>query len=209
MKENIYLQYGCGTSAPDRWANYDASPTLQFERLPLIGKLYTRNSSRFPKNIIYGNIVKGLPVAAECCSGVYCSHVLEHLSLLDFRVALENTHKILKTNGVFRLVVPDLEYFINKYVSNLSTEAAFDFLEGTSLGRKHRAKGFSEFIADWLGNSQHLWMWDFKSLEKELNIAGFENIRRACVGDSNDELFQLVENPARWRNCLGMECVKN
>ncbi len=92
-----YLQYGCGWSAPKGWRNFDASPTLRFERLPLIGRLYTRNGQRFPENVEYGDIVKGLPVAAQSFHGVYCSHVLEHLSLADFRTALINTWRILKT----------------------------------------------------------------------------------------------------------------
>ncbi len=94
-----YLQYGCGWSAPKGWRNFDASPTLRFERLPLIGRLYTRNSQRFPENVEYGDIVKGLPVAEESFHGVYCSHVLEHLSLADFRTALINTWRILKGGG--------------------------------------------------------------------------------------------------------------
>ena len=42
-----YVQYGCGFSAPEQWLNFDASPTLRFERLPIIGSLYTKNKSDF------------------------------------------------------------------------------------------------------------------------------------------------------------------
>ena len=209
MNKHFYLQYGCGMSAPDKWDNFDASPTLRFERMPFFGKLYTRNQSRFPRNVVYGDIVKGLPVNCEYYQGVYCSHVLEHLSLLDFRVALLNTHKILKTNGVFRLVVPDIEYFVNEYTESVSPDAAVDFLKRTSLGRETRARGISGLIIEWLGNSHHLWMWDFKSLEKELRAAGFGNVRRALAGDSGDEMFRFAEDPDRWANALGVECIKN
>ena len=54
----LYVQYGCGFSAPEGWKNFDASPTLQFERLPVIGRLFTKNASRFPENVRYGDIVK-------------------------------------------------------------------------------------------------------------------------------------------------------
>jgi len=112
MRNSYYVQYGCGWSAPVGFRNFDASPTLRFERLPLLGKLYTKNNSRFPENVEYGDIVKGLPVPPTSCEAVYCSHVLEHLSLDDFRKALRNTHRILKSGGTFRLVVPDLDYSI-------------------------------------------------------------------------------------------------
>ena len=91
---NEYVQYGCGWSAPINWRNFDASPTLRFERIPIIGKLYTKNDSRFPQNVEFGDIVSGLPIANNSCKGVYCSHILEHLSLEDFKLALKNTHKI-------------------------------------------------------------------------------------------------------------------
>jgi hypothetical protein len=46
--EEYYVQYGCGWSAPRGWRNFDASLTLRFERLPIIGLLYT--NSRVPSS---------------------------------------------------------------------------------------------------------------------------------------------------------------
>jgi ubiquinone/menaquinone biosynthesis C-methylase UbiE len=203
-----YIQYGCAWSAPGSWRNFDASPTLRFERLPLVGKLYTKNHARFPKNVEYGDIVKGLPVQSESCVGVYCSHVLEHLSLEDFRKALKNTYCILKKDGIFRLVVPDLEYSINKYIKAPSEDAALTFMKETSLGQERRSRGLKGFVFSFLGNSQHLWMWDYNSMERELRDAGFIKVRRACFRDSADPLFGEVEESARWKNCLGVECIK-
>jgi len=101
---------------------------------------------------------------------VYCSHILEHLSLDDFKQAIINTHKILKSGGYFRLVLPDLEYSINRYINDSSTNAASVFLKETSLGKEKRNRGLKGFVQEWLGNSQHLWMWDYKSIEEELKI---------------------------------------
>ena len=98
-----YVQYGCGYSAPLGWRNFDASPTLRFERIPLIGRLYKKNKFRFPDNVEFGDIVKGLPIPHDSVKAVYCSHILEHLSLEDFRQAILNTHNILKKGGCFRL----------------------------------------------------------------------------------------------------------
>jgi hypothetical protein len=208
MNDCLYVQYGCGWSAPSGWRNFDASLTLRFERLPLIGQLYTKNESRFPKNVAYGDIIKGLPIAPESCNGVYCSHVLEHLSLDDFRTALHNTHKILGPGGIFRFVLPDLEYPAKKYLSNPSNDAALSFIRGTGLGQERRATGLKDFIISWLGNSQHLWMWDYKAIKPELQDAGFVGIRRAFFGDSSDPRFREVEDKGRWDDCLGIECKK-
>jgi predicted SAM-dependent methyltransferase len=93
---------------------------LRFERLPFIGRLYNKNGLRFPENIEYGDIVKGLPILDNSCKAVYCSHVLEHLSLEDFIKALRSMYRILEAGGIFRLVLPDLEYFIKEYIGNFS-----------------------------------------------------------------------------------------
>lgn len=69
----LYLQYGCGWCAPEGWLNFDASPTLRFERLPLIGRLHTRNAERFPANVRYGDVVKGLPPADGSCAPAVAS----------------------------------------------------------------------------------------------------------------------------------------
>lgn len=208
MNNDLYVQYGCGWSAPEHWKNFDASPTLCFERVPLIGKLYTKNKSRFPENVGYGNIVQGLPIPPESCTAVYCSHVLEHLSLEDFRKALQNTYRILKSGGRFRLVLPDLEYSIKKYINDMSPKAALVFMKETSLGQKDRRRSLFGFIASWLGNSRHLWMWDFKSIKHELKDAGFIEIRKALFGDSTEPMFGEVEDNGRWTDCLGVECKK-
>jgi hypothetical protein len=201
-----YVQYGCGFSPPEAWTNFDASPTLRFERIPLVGKVYTKNASRFPKNVRYGDIVKGLPVEPNSCRGVYCSHILEHLAYDDFLTALKNTKEILMQDGIFRLVVPDLRYFANCYVSDVSAEAAETFMLATGLGLRSRPKNLVEQIKLWLSNGQHLWMWDSIGLSRELASAGFRSIRSAQFGDCPDPHFRLVEDVDRWANCVGIEC---
>lgn len=201
----LYVQYGCGMSAPAGWRNFDASPTLRFERIPLIGYLYTKNAQRFPRNVEYGDVVKGLPVAPGSCDGVYCSHVLEHLALTDLRTALRMTRAMLKPDGVFRLVVPDLETLARDYLSERSPNAAHRFMRQTGLGIEVRPRGVVSVLKAWIGNSAHLWMWDYQSLQSELSNAGFQKIRRAAFGDADDPAFQLVEDEGRWENCLGIE----
>ena len=208
MNDSQYVQYGCGRSSPGEWRNFDASPTLYFEKLPLIGNLYTKNVSRFPDNVEYGDIVKGLPVSQGSCKGVYCSHILEHLSLDDFRTALYNTKTILQPSGIFRIVLPDLEYSVRQYMNNSSNEAALEFMKETYLGHEKRARGLKGFITSWLGNSQHLWMLDFKSIRSELENTGFVEVRKASFGDSSEPMFGKVEDKGRWDNCLGVECKK-
>lgn len=203
---HLYVQYGCGMSAPPSWRNYDASPTLRFERIPILGKFYTKNKKRFPENINYGDIVKGLPLPEKSCAGLYSSHVLEHLALDDFRIALRNSFLLLQPGGIFRLIVPDLEILARAYLASDDPEACEKFMRATSLGRISRPRNVIGFIRTFLANNEHLWMWDFKSLKRELTAAGFIEIRKCVPGDSLDPNFKHVENAERFIDAVAIEC---
>ncbi|MCU0325514.1 MAG: methyltransferase domain-containing protein [Spirosomaceae bacterium] len=210
--QKIYVQYGCGLSAPKEWINFDVSPTLRIQKTPLIGDLLkSKLNTTFPSNVLYGDIIKGLPIADDSCDGLYCSHTLEHLSLDDFRTALRNSYKVLKKGGIFRCVVPDLEYSARLYVSMLDKgqkTASMDFMNETLLGIKQRPTGVKGFISSFLGNSHHLWMWDKQSLAEELSRAGFVNVRPCGFNDCEDEMFKHVEDPSRFEKAAALECRK-
>ena len=208
--KNRFAQYGCGLSAPEDWLNYDASPTLRIQRTPVLNVLI-KPKPLFPKNVQYGDIIKGLPVEDNELDGIYCSHVLEHLSLEDLRIALRNTYKVLKPGGIFRLVLPDLEYCAHRYLDELAggdATAAMNFIEHyTMLGIVHRPRGLRGMVRSFLGNSHHLWLWDYASLSAELTAAGFRDIRR-CAYHDGPEAFYAVEDPGRFNDCLAIESFK-
>lgn len=211
MTSNIfrYTQFGCGLCAPTQWLNLDSSPLLRLQKLPFLGNLAPSGPfGRFPTNVQYGDVVQGLAIPNESVELLYCSHVLEHLSLADLRRALRECHRILKPQGIFRLVVPDLEFFARQYVASSSPDAALEFMRLTFLGKEERSRSFTGFLRGWLGGSQHLWMWDYKSLETELRDANFTHIHRAYFNDSAEAAFAAVEDLDRWINALGIECQK-
>jgi SAM-dependent methyltransferase len=209
----IYVQYGCGLSAPKEWKNFDSSPTLRIQKLPVIGFLLkSKLNCVFPKNVLFGDIVRGLPVNNNSCDGIYCSHVLEHLSFNDFKIALANTYNILKPNGIFRLIVPDLEVIIKNYIEDLKlnpNDASIKFCGTNSLmGKVNRNNGIKGLFLEYFSNSQHLWMWDKYSLTAELKKIGFNNIRIAEFNDCEDEMFKQVENKDRFQSAVAIECRK-
>jgi len=206
----LYVQYGCGLSAPSDWINFDSSPTLQMQKIPLLGKIVKKVN--FPSNVLYGDIVKGLPnIKENTCDGIYCSHVLEHLSLNDCKQAIKETFSLLKNDGVFRCVLPDLEFSINNYIINKSADnptAAIHFLQSTMLGIEDRPKGFKNKLIALFGNSHHLWMWDKLALQQELLNVGFKKIRLCEYNDSTDVHFKSVEEENRFYGAIAFECIK-
>jgi predicted SAM-dependent methyltransferase len=201
-----YVQFGCGMVAPAGWTNFDASPTLRLQRTPIISLLGGALGPKFPKNVQYGDVVRGLPVADGSCRGIYSSHVLEHLALEDCRTAIANVKRHLAPGCVFRLVLPDLETLVRHYSNSVREQPAVQLVRVMQLGRETRSRGIRGFVKDWIGNRHHLWMWDYKSLAHELNAAGFVDVRRAVFGDSADAKFAEVESEDRWIDGLGIEC---
>lgn len=196
----LYVQYGCGLSCPAGWLNFDASPTLRLQRLPAIGRLFG-GAVRFPDGVRYGDIVKGLPLAAGSADGVYASHVLEHLTFADCAVALRNTFGLLKPGGLFRLVVPDLECRARQYLARLEdgdARANSWFMRAAGLGAESRSRGAAALARATFGNSAHLWMWDGRAMAAALRQAGFVDIRRCRFNDCADAAFRAVEDAGRF-----------
>lgn len=210
--KNRFVQYGCGLSAPPEWENFDISPTLRLQKVPIIGFMIKKALNvKFPKNVRYGDIIKGLPIEDNSCDAVYCSHTLEHLSLDDIRAALRNTYKILKPGGIFRCVVPDLEYIANTYVSSLRNNdkmASIQFMKDSLLGTVSRPRGLKAIISTTFGNSNHLWMWDKISLANELEVAGFTSVKIYSYEDNTYPIFNKVQDSTRFENAVSLEGIR-
>src|SRR6266700_3051673 len=100
--QRSYIQFGCGLCAPPGWLNFDAGPIFWIQKhTTLLNPLFRRKG--FPiypvRNIQYADVIAGLPVPPQSADGVYCSHVLEHLSLDEFRAAIRNVLQYLKPGG--------------------------------------------------------------------------------------------------------------
>lgn len=221
MSDKVYVQYGAGTQAIDGWLNFDASPTLLIQRMPLLGRvLRSRLNCLFDDEIRYGDIVRGLPLTPGSVEGIFCSHVLEHLTYADFSTALKNSFSYLKSGGMFRVVVPDLQYYIDQYQRSKSSgdvrlmnDAAFQFCKSTCLGVEGSRKNISHRIIDVFRGSAHRWMWDYQSLSQALSEHGFVAIRRFSPGECEDEMFLRPERdhmfgPRESPYGLALECCK-
>lgn len=190
------VQFGCGHSAPEGWINFDASPTLRLERFPIFGPLVRKNGARFPANVKYGDIIKGLPLKAQSVDFLYASHVIEHLSRDDALRALSNSFSYLAAGGVFRVVVPDLESRARRYIADQSDGSADRFMLDTGLGFQE-SRTIRSAAGFMMGNSTHRWMWDFRSLGAEFQAVGFSNVRRCVFGDGHPA-FSAVEKEDRF-----------
>ncbi len=209
------IQIGAGLSEGASWIDYDNSPTLLLSKIPLIGRLLLKlmKGPRWSRNTKYGDIVSGLPLSNGSCDLIFCSHMLEHLSLPDFEIAIRNIFNHLKVGGTFRFIVPDLEVYAKRYLEKIEQrgnqdKASVDFMKESGLGCENSRRGFVRRFRETLANSRHQWLWDKHSLIEVLKRHGFRDIRQCRYGEWTDSHFSEVEEPGRHTDSLCLECCK-
>jgi len=99
------VNLGCGNRFHKDWINLD----------------FRSNSDK----VIAYDLLGKLPFEDNTIDVVYTSHVLEHFSKYNATEFLAECYRILKPNGIIRVVVPDLEQIIKNYIK---------FLDGAKKG---------------------------------------------------------------------------
>lgn len=94
------LNLGCGQKYHRKWINIDFISSCEY--------------------VIQHNLLEGIPIGNDEVDVVYHSHVLEHFSKEDGFRFIEECYRVLNTNGIIRIAVPDLETIVNEYVRNLN-----------------------------------------------------------------------------------------
>lgn len=83
------------------------------------------SSADFP-GVITHDLRRGLPFPDENFDAVYGSHVLEHLEPDAAARLLRECHRVLRPEGIVRIVVPDLEAIAKLYLESLAEAATGD-----------------------------------------------------------------------------------
>jgi predicted SAM-dependent methyltransferase len=93
------LNLGCGQKYHPDWVNV--------------------NFYKSGEKVLVHDLNHPFPWADETFDVVYHSHVLEHFTKENAKKFLKECKRVLKPNGIHRVVVPDLEGIVNEYISNL------------------------------------------------------------------------------------------
>ena len=93
---------------------------------------------------------------------IYACHMLEHGDYRECEMALQRWHKVLKPGGLLRIAVPDMEAHFAHYYYHRDLRV----LHSTFWGSQRHAYDY------------HKNGWDFKKLKEDLEMAGFNAVRR-------------------------------
>ena len=124
------LNLGCGTKVSSRpeVVNIDWSMYLRLKKNPLLRLIVPlllrgerlNHFNAIPENILVHNLGRGIPFEADSIDVVYHSHFLEHLDRDVAKEFLLEVRRVLKPNGIQRIVVPDLEQACIDYLAHIS-----------------------------------------------------------------------------------------
>jgi predicted SAM-dependent methyltransferase len=93
------LNLGCGNNYHSDWINLD---------------IHSED-----KKVIVHNLRNGIPFETNSIDVIYHSHILEHFPIKEATVFIAECFRVLKTNGIIRVVVPDLEIIVKEYLDKL------------------------------------------------------------------------------------------
>lgn len=95
QNDHVMLNIGCGRVFSEDWINLDVAPA--------------------DASVVQLDASKGLPFKEGTVDVCYSSHVLEHIAGHEAGLFLSECARVLKPEGVIRIVVPDLEMIVREY----------------------------------------------------------------------------------------------
>ncbi len=156
-----------------------------------------------PPNFRHINLLKcRLPFKSGSVSYCYTSHFIEHIPRPKAAMLMKEVHRVLKPNGMIRLVVPDLELVAKNYYDAINGDKAaigwwkekWPEFDGPTQKFNAFFFKFAKEDVKYLGfkspftrllkrvfvpDMGHQWMYDFYDLKSMLSEAGFKGITRA------------------------------
>ncbi len=204
----VILNLGCGnkTCNSKEVISMDWSVSLVLKRnfflriilSKFLSKERYKKINNLPNNIIVHNLRKGIPFENNSVDAVYHSHLLEHLDRSNVREFLMEVFRVLKPNGIQRIVVPDLYLLCKSYINNYEqcnlkneiSERHDDFVSAIleqsvrkeAYGSSKQNKIMRIIENTILGDARkrgetHQWMYDKVNLSNILKEIGFKNIK--------------------------------
>ncbi|MBP9817941.1 methyltransferase domain-containing protein [Candidatus Shapirobacteria bacterium] len=164
----IKVNLGCGPSGIDGWTNLDWGMLPLLNKLGFVNKLVdwgflsSGYKTKWPVFKLF-DIRKKLPFADNSVDFVYCSHVLEHFENEEAINILWEIKRILKTDGMARIVLPDVKKIALGYVdARKINEEFWGYDKQVLVGwRRWFIRG-------------HRWMYDVDEIKSTLEKAGFK-----------------------------------
>jgi len=186
------LNLGCDAHTPDGWINVDYALGARFMKIPFF-RAFNKKVKLFNldwnEKIFIHNLIKRFPWGNESADVVYSSHTLEHFSKADGRKYIAECHRVLRKNGIIRIVVPDLRYYINEYMAGRIY--ADDFLQSLCVFYERSNNNFKHLFSRFFLFQHHKCMYDSARLIEILHEVGFDASQKDVFDSEIDDIKQV------------------
>ena len=144
---------------------------------------------------------RSLPFPTESFDCVFCEHVLEHFSLEDGETLSREVLRILRLGGCFRVVVPDAELILGRYL-----DAPDELVAWRGAGGETPMEIVNLYFRQ---RYEHQFLYDWLTMEKMLLRAGFGPVVRTAFGKGRHcESAVLDHEKYQWES-LYVEALKS
>ena len=134
-------------------------------------------------NVVICDCRRSLPLGDESARGILVEHFAEHLEPREeFPMFLSDCYRVLKPDGVLRVIVPDAEKYLRAYCQpgldgfyRLTSPVPFPDDLPTRMDLVNHV------FHQW---HEHRWGYDFETMAHRLSAAGFRDIQRMTFRQS-------------------------
>ena len=188
----IKVNLGSGLSVAPGWINIDASANAAAAACPVVlrrlafrasGARSQTSQERYlgilaANRFVFHDVRRGLPFPDSSVDCLYASHLLEHLERHEAVALVGEGRRVLRSGGVFRIVVPDLAYYVDLYQRGSREEAVSGI--------------FAAGVQGPLG--RHRYMYDEAGLRALADEAGFTEMRRCAFREGRTPDLAILDN---------------
>ncbi|HYE54420.1 MAG TPA: methyltransferase domain-containing protein [Chitinophagaceae bacterium] len=143
---------------------------------------------------------KPYPLPSGSIEGIYTEHCLEHISFADFEKNMHEFYRLLAPGATVRIIMPDGELYLDIYERKKKGENVKMPYEEHYITPMARINGIFR-------NHGHKFIYDFETVKKLLEKAGFRDIRKETFGNGRDPRL-LIDSEWRSDESLYVEASK-
>ena len=174
--------------------------------------------SRVDQKAILGDADE-IPLENAVCDTVFCSHVIEHIPNYKFEKILLEFNRVLKKEGILRILSPDLFLLAKAYVEKDEIFYKKLLEEDENLRRDLGYGGtfmncivspgqdtviFNNSLTEFIGGLGHVYLYDFEMLKILLERYGFYDIKQQKMSESElpdyEEPLHVEGMESKWQD---------